>query len=175
MIFIRNRIIITFIRFRIIFIEEIYFMTVKISKELSEFNLLYKEMNEIYHIYAKNHGVSDTVLWILYVLSEYGGICRQKDICSELHYPAQTVNSAIKWLERRGIVRLETAEENRKNKAVLLTEEGKKLSESIIAPLVETEDKAFSDLFESERKSLIEVNKKYVKLLSEGILASEKS
>lgn len=31
-----------------------------INGPLAEYNQLYKEMDEIYHLYAKKHGVSDT-------------------------------------------------------------------------------------------------------------------
>lgn len=64
------------------------------------FNQLYKQMDELYHAYAKACGVPDTVFWLLYSLYE-GGAYTQHELCQAWHYPPQTVNSALKiWSAR---------------------------------------------------------------------------
>ena len=40
------------------------------KKLLTSLNLLYKEMDEIYHNYAKRSGISNTALWIMYSICE---------------------------------------------------------------------------------------------------------
>ena len=67
------------------------------------FNQLYKQMDELYHAYAKACGVPDTVFWLLYSLYE-GGAYTQHELCQAWHYPPQTVNSALKNMERQGLV-----------------------------------------------------------------------
>src|SRR5699024_11708573 len=94
-----------------------------IAAQLAAFNQLYKEMDDIYHSYAKEQGISDTILWILYSLYENNSSYIQKELCSEWHYPPQTVNSALKTLERQGIISLTAAPGNKKHKLVSLTEE----------------------------------------------------
>ncbi len=69
---------------------------------LSEFNRLYQELDEIYHIYAKEHGLSDSVLWILYSLAESDVSLTQKDLCDLWHWTAQTVNSSPQKAGRPG-------------------------------------------------------------------------
>ena len=64
------------------------------------FNQLYKQMDELYHAYAKACGVPDTVFWLLYSLYE-GGAYTQHELCQAWHYPPQTVNSALKNMERQ--------------------------------------------------------------------------
>lgn len=49
-----------------------------IAAQLAAFNQLYKEMDEIYHVYAKEQGISDTVFWILYSLYENNSSYIQK-------------------------------------------------------------------------------------------------
>lgn len=44
------------------------------------FNQLYKQMDELYHAYAKACGVPDTVFWLLYSLYE-GGAYTQHELC----------------------------------------------------------------------------------------------
>ena len=39
-----------------------------LTDPLAVFNQVYKEMDEIYHLYAKQHGISDTALWLMYSL-----------------------------------------------------------------------------------------------------------
>ena len=92
---------------------------------LATFNQLYKEMDEIYHQYARGHGISDTALWLLYSLYLSDVPYTQREICSEWHYPPQTLNSALKTLERQELISLEPAPGNQKNKQVVLTEKGK--------------------------------------------------
>ena len=117
-----------------------------IAAQLAAFNQLYKEMNEIYHAYAKEQGISDTVLWILYSLYENNASYIQKELCSEWHYPPQTINSALKALEKQGIISLETIPGNRKNKLVSLTEDGKVLTQKIIARLTDAEQNAILNM-----------------------------
>ena len=78
----------------------------RIGEQLAAFDRLYKEMDEGYHLYAKGRGLSDTALWLLYSLYERGAAQSQRELCSAWHYPPQTVNSAIKALEERGLVEL---------------------------------------------------------------------
>lgn len=70
--------------------------------ELAVFNQIYKEMDETYHLYAKQHGLSDANLWLLYSLYESEALT-QKEICSVWHYSPQTINSALKNLEKQGL------------------------------------------------------------------------
>lgn len=136
------------------------------SERLSAFNQLYKEMNEFYHIYAKRKGVSDTVLWLMYALCEKNSSCTQRELCNELHYPPQTVNSALKTMEKKGLIKLCPVDGNKKNKSVILTDKGLALSKETVYPLIIHESNAFSDLSDDEREALIKTTDKYVRLLS---------
>ena len=75
-----------------------------IIDQLAVFNQLYKEMDEIYHLYAKKQGISDTALWLLYSLYEKDATYTQRELCSAWHYPPQTINSALKNLEKQEFI-----------------------------------------------------------------------
>ena len=81
-------------------------MQTHITDQLAAFNRLYKEMDEIYHIYAKKQGVSDAALWLMYSLYERDAGYTQRELCSAWHYPPQTVNSSLKNLEKQGLIAL---------------------------------------------------------------------
>ena len=61
------------------------------------------EITSLYHEAAVKIGVSDTVLDILYVLCEQEGQCLQSDIFRLTGISRQTINSAIRKLERDGL------------------------------------------------------------------------
>ena len=136
-----------------------------IAAQLAAFNQLYKEMDEIYHVYAKEQGISDTVFWILYSLYENNSSYIQKELCSEWHYPPQTVNSALKSLEKQGIISLEAVPGNKKNKLVSLTEHGLTLTQRVIARLTHAERNAILSMTADERRTLLSLTEKYTEFL----------
>lgn len=136
-----------------------------IAAQLAAFNQLYKEMDEIYHVYAKEQGISDTVFWILYSLYENNSSYIQKELCSEWHYPPQTVNSALKSLEKQGIISLEAVPGNKKSKLVSLTEHGLTLTQRVIARLTDAERNAILSMTADERRTLLSLTEKYTEFL----------
>lgn len=139
------------------------------SDPLATFNQLYKEMDEIYHQYARDHGMSDTAMWLLYSLCLSDTPYTQREICSEWHYPPQTLNSALKTLERQGLIALESVPGNQKNKLVVLTEQGNSVVQQMIVPLVAAERQSFMELQEGEKEALLSLTQKYVDLLQSNI------
>ncbi len=135
------------------------------SDPLALFNQLYKEMDEIYHQYAKRQGISDTALWLLYSLYEDGAGYTQRELCSAWHYPPQTINSALKSLVNQGYIQLKPVEGNQKNKRIVLTEAGNEMMQEIISPLIQAEKRTFQRLEKSERDTLLSLTHKYVSLL----------
>ncbi len=136
---------------------------------LAAFNQLYKEVDEIYHQYAKKHGVSDTALWLIYSLYEADAAYTQRELCSAWHYPPQTINSALKSLEKQGFIALNPIPGNQKNKLVALTEKGKAIAQKVISPLIHAEQRAFRGLEEEERAALVSLTRKYVELLQDEV------
>lgn len=144
----------------------------QITGSLATFNQLYKEMDEIYHQYAKQHSLSDTALWLLYSLYESGAAPTQSALCSAWHYPPQTLNSTLKGLERQGMIALKAVPGNRKNKYIKPTEKGREALQQMIAPLVCAERETFQALAPQERETLLALTRKYISLLQAQIQAT---
>lgn len=136
---------------------------------LSAFNRLHKKMNVIYHDYAKKIGLSDAAFWLLYSLYEYGHPCTQRDLCNAWFYAPQTINSALKALEEKGLIALEPAPKNRKNKLVHFTQKGEAVVKETIDPLVQAELSSFMRLDEKERFELMKITQRHIELLEEEI------
>lgn len=140
-----------------------------LTDPLAVFNQVYKEMDEIYHLYAKQHGISDTALWLMYSLYQSETAYTQREFCSDWHYPPQTINSALKNFEKQGIIELQSIPDNQKNKLIVLTQKGKDWAEKIISPLILAERRSFQGMKKEERDALLVLSKKYVDLLRSEI------
>lgn len=140
-------------------------------EELIIFNQIYREMDQIYHLYAKQNGLSDASLWLLYSLCERETYT-QREICNAWHYPPQTINSALKAMEKKGILELQAIAGNQKNKRVVLTQKGEVLRDTVIHPLILAEQQAFAELPKKERESLLILTKKYAELLQKAVHSS---
>lgn len=139
------------------------------SMPVVEFNQAQKENDINYRNYAKSAGLTDTAFWILYSIAERETPYTQKELCTSWFFPVQTVNSALKDLVRRGILRLEPVPGNRKNKSIALTAEGNALVCRVIMPLIEAEQRAFERMGKEEYDRFLEMTHRHVTFLKEEI------
>ncbi len=145
-----------------------------IAQSIVLHNQLVKEMEEIYRLYAKKSGVSETAFWILYCVRERKEPYTQKELCDLWSYSRQTINSALKNMQAQGLIRLALAEGNRKNKQILLTSEGKELVKRVIDPLMQAEQNTFAQLGMDNVEQYLQLERRHVQALRkqiEGICA----
>ena len=119
--------------------------------QITLYNQLIKEMDDLYRVYAKNCNLSETAFWILYCIQEREKEAfTQREICDYWFYTPQTVNSALKNMTEEGVLILRTEKDNRKNKRIYLTEKGKETVERIVVPLMDAERRALAAIGEQE-------------------------
>ena len=85
-----------------------------IQDKVNQINCLNEEIDSLYHQAALKLGVSDSVLFVLYMLHTNDGKCLLYDIYKLSGISKQTVNSAIRKLENEETVYLENVMENRR-------------------------------------------------------------
>lgn len=141
----------------------------KMKAQLIRFNQTYKGMDVLYHNYAKSLGLSDTAFWILYCISEHSGSFTQRELCRDWSFSPQTVNSALKDMEKRGLIRLIPVPENKKNKLLHLTSDGERLVAEAILPLIQAEGESFSALSEEECEQMLSLTERYAAALRTSI------
>ena len=146
-------------------------MNPALTKEMAEFNRLYKETENIYTRYAASQGVSTTTMCVLYSLFTGETPCTQTRLVEDWGIPMQTVNSCLKSMEKSGLVRLEFAEGNRKSKCILLTPQGKETAVRIVAPMVSAENSALAALEPEQRRQLMELTRRHAQLLQTFLFA----
>ena len=127
--------------------------------ETEQYTYLAGEINALYHEAAVKAGISDSVQNILYVLCEEGGKCLQSEIGKLTGISRQTINSAIRRLEKDGIVYLEHG--SGRNTVLHLTEKGEKFAAEKIYPLHEIENRIWNDWTPEEREQYLTLTKKY--------------
>ena len=124
-------------------------------------DVLYRESDKLYYELARDCGLSETAYWIIYALEVSGGSVTQRQIASDFSYSKQTVNSALKTLEARGLVELAPDEGDRRAKLVSLTAAGRAFAEERVRPAIAAEDRAFTSLAPAERAELVRLVRAY--------------
>ena len=114
---------------------------------------IYNENTLLYHRLAR-------AFWLLYTLRSEEAPLTQTQLSEQLSLPKQTVNSALKKLVEEGVLRLEAADGNLKNKRVCLTEAGEAFLRRTVDRVFGVESAAAARLTEEERSALVALSQK---------------
>ena len=133
---------------------------------IAAFNAAINGSEEIYRAVAKSFGLSDCAFWILYFIRQSEEKVTQKDICSFIYQPKQTVHSALKKMVDDGLI--EVGDYNgKRHKYVTLTEKGEAFSQKTVDLVLAEEIAAFEDIDASERELAMKLLAKYSDNLSQ--------
>lgn len=133
-------------------------------KLLREYNQIIKETDAVYSSLARRSGLSDCAFWLMYAIRDTTGKCTQKSICFQWTICKQTLNSALKGLENRGLIVLVSDHEDKKSKQIQLTEQGVHFAEKYIDIVFELEQETLRQMSPEERCAIIESNRHYLEL-----------
>ncbi len=137
-------------------------MGVEQNHELRQFGQMYRELDEIYHELAVRAGLSDSAFLILYAMIEIGEGCLQKDIARQYSISPQTVHSSVRVLERKGCLYLKPGK--KRDMHIYLTDEGKRILEERLGPIVALENEIFQSMPADESRTLLNLTRKYLDL-----------
>lgn len=130
-----------------------------------EENRIYKKTCAVYYKLATNYGLTETMFDILYFVRENVDCSTQAQLCSNLYLRKQTVNSALKKLEKEGYIYLSKESGNQKNKTIHFTEKGEELARNTVDHVFEVERRAFERLTEEERRGILYYGLKQIETL----------
>ncbi|MGN0742095.1 MAG: MarR family winged helix-turn-helix transcriptional regulator, partial [Candidatus Fimadaptatus sp.] len=122
-------------------------------------NKLHNEISGLYHDISLKLGLADSESIILYMLYDSQADLTQSDIAKATGLSNQTLNSAVKKLERAGIIELEKL--NEKSKRIVVTGRGRELLELNIKPLVDMEERVFDSWTEADRLKYLELTERF--------------
>lgn len=140
-------------------------MHYKQSADMRRFNHLMAETNGVYHAIAQSLGLSDSAFAILYTLSLLETPAPLSRVVQLTGLPKQTVNSALRKLEKDGLLTLETA--GMRKKDLHLTPMGQTLCREEIHPVLELEDDIFATWTQEERELYLRLTQRYLDDLKE--------
>ena len=100
--------------------------------------------------------------WI-FAITVLGDGCRQRDICALALSRKQTINSALKKMEKQGLLRLESGKGREKH--IYLTASGRRNADESVKPIYDAEQAAFAEMAEAEREQLVALTGKFIHLL----------
>lgn len=119
---------------------------------------IYKEIDMEYHKLAVYYNLSDSEFFILNSIYTSDSSISQQDIIKEWTYSKQTINSSIKNLIKKGLLKIEIDSQNKRRKIIKLTIDGEKIVNKIMPNFNKIENLTFGkipdDLIISYNKSL---------------------
>ena len=138
------------------------------EKRYQEFISASKEIDDVYHMLALKFGLSNSAMWILCTMREANRELTQSEIAQEMSMSRQTVNSAIKNLEKQGYLRLEVVSGDRRNKILSFTEEGETFVKRTVDRVLSLEHQVFENLEVEEQEQITQILRKYTRFMREG-------
>ena len=142
-------------------------MSINYSEIIYQINCLAKDTDSIYHKAALKLKMSDTVMFILYLVYKNDGKYLLNNIQKETNISKQTINSAIRKLEKEGIIYLEKIDGKKKN--VCFTNKGKEYANNTIAHLFKAECNTIKKWNDKDIKQYLDLMKQYNQNLKEEI------
>lgn len=138
-----------------------------IANFIQQIEIQRKEQDALYHSVAVKFGLSDTAMWVLYLVSETDDDLTQQDLCKQSFYAKQTINTAINSLVKNGFVELIPIPGTRNHKKVHLTDAGRELVKDTTDRLKITEQNAYGKLDEEELRAYLDITSRLTGYLRE--------
>ena len=142
-------------------------MSLAAENTLDGFNRAFNELNSLYHEAALRLEMTDSELDILYMLHSAGGCCPLPRLCGFAAGGRQTVNSALRKMEKAGLVALSPADG--RSKVVCLTPAGRETANRKIGPLKQLETQVFDGWSRQEQEEYLRLLQKYLEAFRKGL------
>ncbi|HJA35064.1 MAG TPA: winged helix-turn-helix transcriptional regulator [Firmicutes bacterium] len=129
------------------------------AKTLAAFREATMELDNLYSRFPKSCGLSEAEYWSLLLI--YEGIVTQSRISEQLFLSRQTLNSAFKQLQKKGLIRLEPYQDNLRSKRAFLTEAGKAFVEENVLRMHRVEERAWQHMSQEDQAVLTALTRKF--------------
>lgn len=137
-------------------------------EQLQRFYALWKEGNVMYEDWAKKQGLSSNSVLVLYSLYESEENCTQKSISRKWSIPKQTINTILKEFSANGYIELLTDTEDKRNKLLTLTPEGKAYAGRIIEALHQKELSVMDQMGLENVTKMNDATERFINLFRNG-------
>ncbi len=124
------------------------------------------EQYALYDEYAKKNGLLLKTLLVLNVLYYAKDGITQKEICQRTFNSKQTVNLIIKNLLQDGYITIKEDPKNKRNKFIIMTDEGRTYAKTPVVHITWAEDTAMSMFTKEEQEQFINLSRRFTKNLT---------
>lgn len=137
-------------------------------KLLADINRAVIQFRGLYAAWSKEHGISYHELLVLYTIRDQG-FCTQKQICDSYLLPRQTMNHVILDLRERGLLELSPEYGVGREKAFVLSEQGKEYAQPLLEALNRMEMRALETFGRKNIRSMVKAVLSYDQALQEAM------
>lgn len=130
-------------------------------------------LDGLYYQFSKKQHTNENTLALLYALDD-GKPHFQKQICEEWLIPKTTINTIVLECVAKGYILL-TETEHKREKTLLLTEEGRAYAATLLQPLYRAEQAAMEHLGEDAQKKMIEAMELFTEQLQDELASQDHS
>lgn len=141
-------------------------MKQKIQEQLAAISTANCKISGLYSRWAQKRNISSYTVCILYCLLEEGSLT-QKKLREEFEIPKQSVNNIITSLKNDGHITLEPNPEDKREKLICLTEQGRSGAEELLAPLFTIERTVMERMGNKRAQQLIDTTITYCNYLEQ--------
>lgn len=132
------------------------------AKEMfDQFHHYWSAINTTYERYARTIGMSYSALEVLCEIYNADAALTQRMICEITHLPKTTVNTIIKDLVKQNYLELQPMKNDRRQKGIFLTNEGRAYAQPIVEKMSASELQAFQTLDKQTMQAMIDGVKTY--------------
>ena len=139
---------------------------------MQEFHLLLQEsyrswndINQLYCRWAKRHGMTHHALFTLYAIYNDPGHCCSSSISEEWSIPKQTVSSILKVFDQKGYLLQLPSPDDRRNKHLALTSQGRRYADQVLLPLRQLELATLKQMGAPSCQAMNQYNDQFYRLL----------
>lgn len=141
-------------------------------KLLSEINRAIIQFRGLYAAWSREHGISYHELLVLYTIREQG-FCTQKQICDNYLLPRQTMNHVFLDLRKRGLLELSPEHCTGREKAFVLSDQGKQYAQPLLKALNQVELQTLETFGQENIRSMVKAVFSYDQALENAMKAHE--
>ena len=125
-----------------------------------------RKINQAYEKWASRFGLTLNEMQIYYeIMDSQQETITQKKLCEALEAPKTSVNSIIKKQMTMGRIDLQVNPQNKREKMISLTEEGKLFAKEVILPLFQYEEDIITQFKEKDIDMIIAIQKQFADML----------
>lgn len=136
-------------------------------QQMEAINTYMCQSTALYGEWAKQRGMSYNMFMVLYAL-DMANPCTQKQISENWMIPKQTVNTIVKDLERRGLLRFEMGQDQ-KEKQVCFTEEGQAFAKELLEEMYQMEDRVMERMGPEACEMLLKSERAFAEALAQEV------